>query len=186
MESADIKPIIHQTEILATPAPTTETIIDIFGIHVSANTAVQTIVATIGLLTLAFIAYQSFLSRRAREVSALHMRHSMILENNKFIFANPEFVPLSMSARRHEIVKNLRTSELKKLAAYELLLDNFEFYYLVGLHDNKQHAEKFARKLLENPDLRDFLKSDLRGTFRNDFEKIINEALASGDAAKAH
>jgi len=157
--------------------PPTETVLNIFGLYWSMNTIVSSLLAIIGIITLVFIAYQSFLSRKAREVAALHMRYTMIFENNKFIFENPEYVHLSMSARRYMKVKDFNHQQRKNLAAFELLLDNFEFYYLVGLHENKHHARLFARKLVENPALADFLKSEFRGTFRKDFEKIIDEVL---------
>ena len=107
----------------------------------------------------------------------------MILENNKFIFENPDYVPLSMGPRRYELVSKLDNTERRKLAAYELMLDNFEFLYLVGLHDNKKHAEHLARRLLSNPEIKRFLQGDLKGTFRKKFEKIIDEVLRNDGQA---
>jgi hypothetical protein len=168
-------PIIPPQQI--TPIPTTESIIHFLGFDWTLNTVVQITLASIAIFTLLFIAYQSYLSRKAHEVSALHMRYSMILENNKFIFEHPEFVKLSMGPRRYPLVMALNNDERKRLAAYELLLDNFEFYFLVGSYEDRKHSKEFAKLILKNPSMKAFLASDYAGTFRKKFQDIIDEEL---------
>lgn len=165
------------TESLNVIPQQSETILHLFNLNWSLNTLVQATAALIALTALVFLAYQSYLIRRAQDITALHMRHAMILENNKFIFENPDYLLRVISPSRYQQIKSMNSAERKSFAAWELLLDNLEFYFLLGMHDDNKHAHKLIRSLLKNPEVRAFMKSPLRGTFRNDFLKIVEDEL---------
>jgi hypothetical protein len=154
-------------------AQSTETLLHFFGLHLSLSTAVQVVAIPLALATLAFAAYQSYLSRRANEVVALQMRYQMIFETNRFIFDNPEYAHLAVSGARYNLVKPMNTNARRRQAALDLLIDNFEFYFLIGLHEEKDHANRLLQALISNPEIQAFVKSPLCGVLRKEFKKVV-------------
>jgi hypothetical protein len=155
-----------------------ESMVHFLGLNWSLATLVQLVMAIIGLTTIIFIAYQTYLSRRAGDAVALQMRYQMIFETNKFLFDNPEFIHKAVRGGRYGAIKAMSLEERRSQAAWDLIMDNFEFYFLIGLHEDEKHAERLLRAFLGNPEIRKFMDGPTKGIFRREFEKIVHEELA--------
>lgn len=162
--------------------PVAEATMVIGPVVVGVSTMIEVFALVVALCSILFIAYQSYLSRKANEASALQSRYFMILESNKFIFENPEYAHLAVGPKRYEAVKKMDLKKRKDFAAYELLLDNFEFYYLIGCHHNRIHAEETLRAICKNPDIRKFLAGPMRGGFNTSFDSVVDSELSKSES----
>lgn len=132
-------------------------------------------VALIGVI---LIVWQLIQSNDQLRESGRVARYQSIAELNRYIYDNPQLLDLYVGGKRHALIAGLSEDEKKRVAALDLLLDHYEFRYLIGSRHNRAHALSLLRAQFGNPELAEWWQSDLRGHFDPGFEDAVDKALA--------
>ncbi|MEA1943544.1 MAG: hypothetical protein U9P68_14970 [Pseudomonadota bacterium] len=132
-------------------------------------------VALVGVILIVWQLVQS--NDQLRETGRV-ARYQSIAELNRYIYENPQLLDLYVGGKRHALIANLPDAEKKRVAALDLLLDHYEFRYLIGSRHNRAHAQSLLRAQFGNPELAEWWRSELRGHFDPDFEDAVDKALA--------
>lgn len=134
--------------------------------------AIQLVSAIIALTGLAFIAVQIRSASRANRITSLAASYTLISQIQMFIYNNPKYLKFWCGGTRYKNIAMLSEEELSDLAAKDMILDTIEFLFLAE-SEQPAHTFDLVGRLMRNPEVRDFLKSEVRGSFRAEFERAI-------------